>query len=69
MKICQLVSPAWCDRTHAPEILLRLVVAVDDLKIQLQLGRELQAFRHFTEFDKLAGLAVQVGKTDTSKAV
>ena len=39
-----------------------LVLAVDDLKIQLQLGRELQAFRNFAEFEQLAGLAVRVGK-------
>lgn len=45
MKICQLVSRAWRDKARAPETLPRLVAAVDDLKIQLQLGRELQAFR------------------------
>ncbi len=58
MKICQLVGRAWRDKSHAPEILPRLVMAVDDLKIQLQLGRELQAFRNFAEFERLAGLAV-----------
>jgi hypothetical protein len=62
MKICQLVSRSWQDKARAPETLPRLVLAVDDLKIQLQLGRELQVFRNFAEFEKLAGLTVQVGK-------
>ena len=62
MKICQLVSRAWRDKAHTADILPRLVLAVDDLKIQLQLGRELQAFRNFAEFEQLAGLAVRVGK-------
>ena len=38
MKICQLVSRAWRDKAHTADILPRLVLAVDDLKIQLQLG-------------------------------
>ncbi|MEN9503502.1 MAG: hypothetical protein RI964_2787 [Pseudomonadota bacterium] len=46
MKICQLVSRSWQDKARAPETLPRLVLAVDDLKIQLQLGRELPVFRY-----------------------
>lgn len=42
--------------------LLRLVRAIDDLKLQLQLAKELALFQHFAEFEQLAGLAVEVGK-------
>ncbi|MDO9138802.1 MAG: four helix bundle protein [Methylobacter sp.] len=62
MKICQLVSRAWRNKADAPQALPRLVQAVDDLKIQLQLGKELHVFQNFAEFERLAELTVQVGK-------
>jgi len=62
MKICQLVSRAWRNKADAPQALPRLVQAVDDLKIQLQLGKELHVFQNFAEFERLVELTVQVGK-------
>ncbi|MCX7086849.1 MAG: four helix bundle protein [Methylococcales bacterium] len=62
MKICQWIHRAWQNRAQALAILPRLVLAVDDLKIQLQLAKELQVFRNFAEFEQLAELTVQVGK-------
>ncbi len=49
LQICQWISRAWRDQSHAAEHLPEWVLAVDDLKIQLQLGRELQMFRNFAE--------------------
>jgi hypothetical protein len=62
MKICRLVARAWRDKARAQYWLERLVPAVDDLKLQIQLGKELQAFANFAEFESLAALAVEVGK-------
>ncbi len=40
----------------------RLTLAVDDLKVLIQLGKELEAFRRFDEFEAIARLAVAVGR-------
>jgi len=37
-------------------------MAINDLKLQIQLAKELQAFRNFAEFERLSALAVQSGK-------
>jgi hypothetical protein len=39
-----------------------LVVAVEDLKISIQLAKEVQAFASFAQFQRIVELAVQVGK-------
>lgn len=39
-----------------------MVGAVDDIKLQIQLAKELQAFRSFNEFKAIAELAVDLGK-------
>jgi hypothetical protein len=62
MLICQLVARAWREKTQNLAILKRLVATVDDLKIQLQLGKELQVFANFSVFERLAVLTVTVGK-------
>jgi len=41
----------------------RLVVTVDDLKIQTPLAEKLRAFRHFRIFQVIAELVVAGGKT------
>ncbi|MDP2903621.1 MAG: four helix bundle protein [Methylovulum sp.] len=62
MLICRLTGRAWRDKSSAQHWLEKLVPAVDDLKIQLQLAKELQVFRNFAEFERLATLTVDVGK-------
>jgi hypothetical protein len=62
MLVCRLVGRAWRDKLQTLEWLERLAPAVDDLKLQLQLGKELRVFRSFAEFERLAELAVEVGK-------
>ncbi len=62
MLICQLVARAWREKTQNLAILKRLVATVDDLKIQLQLGKELQVFQNFSVFERLAALTVTVEK-------
>ncbi len=62
MLICKLVHRAWNYRAQAETYLAELVLAVDDLKLQLQLAKELQAFRNFAEFERLSRLTLQIGK-------
>ena len=59
MLICRLIHRAWRERQWVCRWLVR---AIDDLKLQLQLAKELALFQHFAEFEQLAGLAVEVGK-------
>lgn len=62
LKICRLVGRAWRDKPRAQYWLERLIPAIDDLKIQLQLAKELKVFRNFAEFEQLATLVHEVGK-------
>jgi len=62
MKICKLIHRAWGNKQQAKLYLSELVLAVDDLKLQLQLAKELKVFRNFAEFERLSLLAVQIGR-------
>ena len=62
MLVCRLIAEACRERQARSQRVQRLNACVDDLKIQIQLAKELQAFRHFTEFQQIAELAVAVGK-------
>lgn len=62
MDVCRLILRAANHREDQLRHLGRLVDAVDDLKLQIQLAKELQAFRSFNEFQVIAILAVDVGK-------
>lgn len=62
MKICRLIVRAYNDKAQRVRYVCQLNEAVDDLKIQVQLGKELAAFRHFKEFETIAALVVAVGK-------
>jgi hypothetical protein len=62
MGICRLIVRAYNDKPRQAEQVRRLVLAVDDLKVLIQLGKELQAFRRFDEFETIARLAVDVGR-------
>jgi hypothetical protein len=62
MRISRLLVRAYNDKEQRVTYVIKLNEAVDDLKIQIQLAKELSAFRHFKEFDTIARLAVAVGK-------
>jgi hypothetical protein len=61
-KINQLIARAWQYKEQTTYYLKRVIRAIDDLKIQLQLAKELQVFRNFTEFQRLAELSLSLGK-------
>jgi hypothetical protein len=62
MQVCRLIMRAADQRAEQARWLGQLVVAIDDLKSSVQLAKELEAFRHFKEFQTVAELAVAVGK-------
>ena len=62
MGICRLIIRAYNSDNNQQSQVKRLGLAVDDLKVQIQLAKELQAFRHFREFQQIVELAVSVGR-------
>jgi hypothetical protein len=62
MEVCRIAHRAWRDRGRQAEWVSRLVFAVDDLKITLQLGSRIQAFASFAQFEMLARLVSDLGK-------
>ena len=62
MGVCRLILRAADKGDDQLARVARVVDAVDDLKLQIQLGKELKAFASFTEFQAIAELAVAVGK-------
>jgi len=62
MTTVRLVHRAWRDKAQVDDVLQRLIWAVDELKPSLQLGRQIQTFASFAQFEACADLAVQLGK-------
>jgi len=63
MTVCRCIVRAATAQSETRERTLeRLVLAVEDLKLSIQLAKELHAFASFAEFARLAELAVTVGK-------
>ena len=62
MNIARLTHRAWRDQARREMWIVKLVWAVDDLKLSLQLGKEIEAFVSFAQFEMLARLAADLGK-------
>lgn len=62
MQVCRLVNRAWRDPQGRLRHVEHLVMAVDEFKLLLQLGKEVRAFSGFGQFQQLAELAVGLGK-------
>jgi len=60
--IFQLINRAWRDPGKRKQHVEHLVLAVDDMKLLLQTGKEIQAFASFAQFQPLVELAVGLGK-------
>jgi hypothetical protein len=61
MKVAELAHKAWRER-GAIEHVEALVDAVDNLKIALQLGQQIQAFASFRQFEALARVQADLGR-------
>jgi hypothetical protein len=53
---------AWWEKRKQLAHLARLVEAIDNLKIELQLAQQLHAFRSFGEFEAVAKLVGELGR-------
>lgn len=62
MGVARLAHRAWRDQAHRGMWTTKLVWAVDDLKLSLQLGKQIEAFVSFAQFDMLARLCSDLGK-------
>ena len=60
--VMRLVNRAWRDKANQPQWLVDLVWAVDDLKMELQIGQRLRAFTSLGQFEALARAAKELGK-------
>ena len=62
MRIVRLIQRAFLDKPNIISYLTRLVFAIDDIKLQLFLAKELKIYRNFSVFERLSGLAISIGK-------
>ena len=62
MQLVVLCHRAWRDRGGVAHWVNRLVWAVDEIKIALQLGSEIRAFRSFGVFEQLILMAEDIGR-------
>jgi hypothetical protein len=63
MGVCRLIvrAVATPQAQRRPQV-QRLVHAIDDLKVLIQLAKEVKAFNGFAEFERLVDLAVAIGR-------
>ena len=63
MYICRMLvralSAEGVQRLHKVQ---ELQLAVDDIKVMIQLAKEVKAFQNFRQFEIISGLAVAIGK-------
>jgi len=63
MRICRMLSRALRSEGAARrDVVQALILAVDDMKVVIQLAKELRAFKNFRQFQVLVELAVSLGK-------
>src|SRR5882757_11129627 len=62
MDVNRCVHRAWRDRSQQFARVRELAIAMDDLKFTLQLGKDVNAFGSFREFEMIAELASDLGR-------
>ncbi|MDE2103243.1 MAG: four helix bundle protein [Patescibacteria group bacterium] len=62
MKVARAIHRAWRDRAQQLERVGELATAMDELKLSMQLGKDVNAFGSFGEFEALVRLIVDLGK-------
>jgi hypothetical protein len=62
MQVAQLANRAWRRPTKRAAFVDSLVEAVDDLKLSMQLAKELHAFASFNQFEDLARKLNELGR-------
>src|SRR5579864_8072182 len=62
MLVARCVHRAWRDSEQKLRRVQELAAAVDDLKISMQLGKQVDAFGSFAEFEAIARLVNDLGR-------
>ena len=62
MRLCQAIHRAWSRQHSRARMVQQVVELSDDLKMQIQLAKALNAFANYARFQRVAELAVSVGK-------
>lgn len=62
MTVLRLCHRAWRDRGQQVHWVAELIWAIDELKISLQLGSQLHAFKSFKQFESLIRAAEELGR-------
>jgi hypothetical protein len=62
MEVARLTHRAWRDRPRQLYWTIELCWVIDELRLTLQLGSRIQAFRSFRQFEMLIRLAEALGK-------
>jgi hypothetical protein len=62
MAVARAVDRAWRDQGNQVQRVRELAIAIDDLKLTLQLGKEVEAFQSFAQFEALAELVTGLGR-------
>jgi hypothetical protein len=61
-EVVRLCHRAWRDRPRQRHWTDQLVWAIDELKLDLQMGSQLRAFRNFAQFEQLIRQAETLGR-------
>lgn len=62
MGLCQSIHRAGSRKCSHIKLVQQVAALVGDMKLQIQLARELNAFANFTQFERVALLAVSFGR-------
>ncbi|MFL1404226.1 four helix bundle protein [Marinobacter sp. M1N3S26] len=62
MTVVRMCHRAWRDRARQAHWVAELIWAIDELKLSLQLGSQLRAFKNFRQFESLIRAAEEVGR-------
>jgi hypothetical protein len=62
LRLCQTIHRAYSRKHSRHRLVQQVSELVDDLKMQIQLARELKAFQNFAQFQRVAEGAVGLGK-------
>lgn len=62
MAVARIAHLAWRQRGRQLQIVRELSTAIDNLKLTLQLGQMVDAFRSFREFEALARIVNDLGR-------
>lgn len=62
MTVLRLCHRAWRDRPRQQHWVSELIWAIDELKLSLQLGSQIHAFKSFAQFELLIRAAEAVGR-------